>query len=78
MACIELVDVVTDYLEGTLGEDDRRRLEAHLEICPYCVEYIEQFRRTIEAMGGLTPESIPPERRSELLEAFRGWRQGKR
>jgi anti-sigma factor RsiW len=78
MACKELVQVVTDYLEGTLGADDRRRLEAHLEICPYCVEYVEQFRKTIEAMGSLSLESIPPERRSELLEAFRGWRDRER
>jgi anti-sigma factor RsiW len=74
MACKELVEVVTDYLEGTLPEADRRRLEAHLAECPYCVEYVEQFRRTIDAAGGVQLETIAPETREELLEAFRGWR----
>jgi len=74
MACNELVEVVTEYLEGTLAEEDRQRLEAHLEECPYCVDYVEQFRETIAATGEMTLESIAPERRAELLESFRGWR----
>jgi anti-sigma factor RsiW len=77
MACIELVEVVTEYLEGTLSERDRRRFEAHLAECPYCVEYLKQFRQTIAAMGELRVESIAPERRQELLEAFRGWRDAR-
>jgi anti-sigma factor RsiW len=76
MACNELVEVVTEYLEGTLGADHRRRFEAHLEECPYCVDYVEQFRETIAASGELTLESISEERRAELLDAFRGWRGG--
>jgi len=74
MACNQLVEVVTEYLEGTLGEDDRRRFEAHLEECPYCADYVEQFRETIAVTGSLTLESIAPERRAALLESFRGWR----
>jgi anti-sigma factor RsiW len=74
MVCRELVEVVTDYLEGTLPDEDRRRLEAHLRECPYCATYIEQMRQTMEALGTLSPESIAPETRRELLEAFRGWR----
>jgi anti-sigma factor RsiW len=74
MACRELVEVVTDYLEGTLPKDDRRRLERHLEECPYCVQYVEQMRQAIEALGELSAESIAAETRRELLEAFRGWR----
>jgi anti-sigma factor RsiW len=76
MACDELVEVVTEYLEGTLAEEDRRRFEAHLTECPYCVDYVEQFRETIAATGELTLDSLAPERREALLEAFRGWRQG--
>ena len=74
MVCRELVEVVTDYLEGTLPDADRRRLEDHLRDCPYCATYIEQMRQTIETLGKLTAESIAPETRRELLEAFRGWR----
>ena len=74
MACRELVEVVTSYLEGALPAQDRRRFEAHLEECPYCVTYLDQMRQTISALGELPPESIPPDRRAAILEAFRGWR----
>jgi anti-sigma factor RsiW len=74
MACQELVEVVTDYLDGTLADEDRRRLEAHLEECPYCARYIEQIRETARALGRLPAESLSPATQRELLEAFRGWR----
>ena len=74
MTCRELVEVVTDYLEGALPDDDRRRLEAHLEECPYCLEYVAQMRQTIDALGELPPEMIGEQRQRDLLAAFRGWR----
>jgi anti-sigma factor RsiW len=75
MTCRELVQVVTDYLEGRLPARDRTRLEAHLAECPYCEEYIAQMRQTIEALGELPQERLDPRREAELLEAFRGWRR---
>jgi anti-sigma factor RsiW len=75
MTCRELVEVITDYLEGRLPDPDRVRLEAHVEGCPYCEEYIAQMRRTIDALGELRREAIDPRLEAELLEAFRGWRR---
>jgi anti-sigma factor RsiW len=74
MTCQELVEVVTDYLEGVLPEPERARLEAHLAECPYCVTYIAQMRQTIDAVGELSIAMISRERQRQLLEAFRGWR----
>jgi anti-sigma factor RsiW len=75
MECRELVQVITDYLEGAMAARDRERFEAHLRECPYCVTYVEQMRQTISVLGELEPESIHPETRSDLLRAFRGWRR---
>jgi anti-sigma factor RsiW len=75
MACAELVEVITDYLEGTLGDQDRRRFEAHLAVCPYCLDYLDQMREVIDAMGTLEVETLSPRRQEELLAAFRGWRE---
>jgi anti-sigma factor RsiW len=75
MTCRELVEVLTDYLEGALASEDRQRLEEHLDACPYCAEYVEQMRLTIDSLGGISEESIAPEKREELLAAFRGWRE---
>lgn len=76
MTCRELVDLVTEYLEGTLPEDDRVRLEGHLEECAYCAQYVEQMRHTVDALGRLGAESLTPDTERRLLEAFRGWRTG--
>jgi anti-sigma factor RsiW len=77
MACQELVELVTSYLDGSLSRRDRRRFEAHIRGCPHCTAYLEQMRLVIEATGRLTEEDIEPAAREELLEAFRGWREGR-
>jgi anti-sigma factor RsiW len=71
LACQELVEIITDYLEETLPEDDRARFDAHLMTCPGCREYVEQMRTTLRLTGRLTAASIAPSVRDELLRAFR-------
>jgi anti-sigma factor RsiW len=73
MACAELVEVITDYLEGTLPARDRRRLEQHLTACDGCDAYLEQMRTTISLTGRLEPEDVPAELEERLLVAFRDW-----
>jgi anti-sigma factor RsiW len=74
IACQELVELVTDYLEGALSEKDRRRFEAHIAGCPNCTAYVEQIRLTVRATGALTEEQLDPHARDELLAAFRTWK----
>jgi predicted anti-sigma-YlaC factor YlaD len=74
MTCRELVDVITDYIEGTLPEADRARFEAHLAECPYCRNYLDQMGETIRTLGALREESLSPQTRESLVEAFRDWR----
>jgi anti-sigma factor RsiW len=74
MACQELVEVITDYLEGTLPRSDRARFDAHLATCPGCREYLEQMRALVWLSGRLTAKSIEPATRDSLLRAFRRWR----
>jgi anti-sigma factor RsiW len=75
MACRELVEVITEYLAGTLPETERLRFEAHLATCPYCRIYLEQMRVTVSALGRLTEESLTSEDRQRLVELFRNWKQ---
>jgi anti-sigma factor RsiW len=74
LSCQELVELVTDYLEGALSEADLARFEAHIERCTACTIYLEQMRQTIALTGRLTVGAVSPEAERELLEAFRGWR----
>jgi predicted anti-sigma-YlaC factor YlaD len=72
-SCQELVELVTDYLEGALSPADLRRFEEHIGGCDGCTEYLEQFRRTIQLTGTLTPADLTPEAESALLDVFRSW-----
>jgi anti-sigma factor RsiW len=76
VSCKELVELVTDYLEGTLPPEERSRFDEHLAICPGCVTYVEQMRSTIDATGALREDTVPAEARDALLSAFRDWKRG--
>jgi len=73
MPCRELVELVTEYLEGTLPAADRVRFEAHLADCEYCATYLDQMRTTIRLVGRLPEESMDPAALQTLRTAFRGW-----
>jgi anti-sigma factor RsiW len=74
LTCAEIVEIVTDYLEGALDPGARRLFEEHLDICEGCATYLAQMKTTIELTGDLREEDLPPETRAGLLDAFRGWR----
>ena len=76
MDCQELVELVTDYLEGRLSWIDRSRVESHLAGCDHCSAYLDQMRKTIRLTGTLREDDIAPEVREELLAAFRGLQRG--
>jgi anti-sigma factor RsiW len=73
LSCQELVELVTDYLEGALDPGDLRRFEEHISRCSGCTYYLEQLRQTIRITGTLTRDEITPEAERELLAAFSGW-----
>jgi anti-sigma factor RsiW len=74
LTCQELVELVTDYLEGELSRADRRRFEAHIDDCPNCREYLAQFREIKAITGTLREEDVDPVAREELLTQFSKWR----
>ncbi len=74
MTCQELVELVTEYLEGTLAPSERERFEAHLGRCDGCTTYLEQMRQMITALGRLAEASIPEQVRQDLLRVFRDWK----
>jgi anti-sigma factor RsiW len=75
LACVEEVELITDYLEGALPAETAGRLERHLETCPGCTEYLEQMRTLSGSLGGLDHPSIPSDVRDDLLAAFRDLRR---
>ena len=76
LSCEQIVELVTDYIEGTMPVGERRRFEHHLSYCPGCVSYVEQIRETIRLTGRLPrEESLAPALREGLLAQFRSWKR---
>jgi predicted anti-sigma-YlaC factor YlaD len=72
--CNDFVELVTDYLEGTLGDDTVRNIDAHLDICPGCRSVLAQWRHIIRLTGRLAEnevERVDPATRDQLMAAFR-------
>lgn len=71
VACIELVELLTDYLEGALPPDEVAAVEAHLDLCAPCRTYLAQMRATIAALGSVPVDTLSDRAYDDLLEAFR-------
>lgn len=58
--CVELVELITAYLDGDVDDATRQRLERHLEGCAGCRAAVQQFRTVIELAGWLRPADVAP------------------
>jgi predicted anti-sigma-YlaC factor YlaD len=70
VTCREFVELVTDYFEGALPPRSLSRVEEHLVMCDWCVEYVEQMRATLDSLRKLKDRESrePPD---SLLAALR-------
>jgi anti-sigma factor RsiW len=72
--CAGIVELVTDYLEGALGDAERARFEGHLAECEGCDIYLEKMRSTIEAARLVELERVAPATLDRLIAAYRATR----
>jgi anti-sigma factor RsiW len=76
LTCKEIVELVTDYLEGHMAPAQRAQFEQHLLTCPPCTTYLEQMRTmvglaaTLDASADAAVE--PP---TAVIDAFRRWKR---
>ncbi|HEV7652937.1 MAG TPA: zf-HC2 domain-containing protein [Actinophytocola sp.] len=74
LACDELVELVTEFLDGALDPATERRVTDHLALCDGCTTYVAQFRATVDELGHLPAGEVtqlPAPARDALLTAFR-------
>ena len=78
LRCIELVELVTDWMEDELDDDARAKVEEHLAVCPPCSAYVTQLRQAAVVLRDVeTPaDAPPPAARAELLRMFREQHSG--
>jgi hypothetical protein len=75
IACQEVVELVTDYLEHALPADEAALFEEHVNFCDGCDWYLDQMRSTIATVGRISEEDVPAETRDKLLAAFQEWKR---
>jgi predicted anti-sigma-YlaC factor YlaD len=75
ISCQEVVELVTDYLEGALATEEGALFEQHLNFCEGCERYLDQMRSTVAAVGRIEETDVPPAMRERLLVAFRDRRR---
>ncbi len=71
LTCQELVELVTDYLDGALDERTADRFEQHVAVCPGCDTYVQQMKETVSLLGEIPVETLSDEAQATLLDAFR-------
>lgn len=76
VGCREVVELVTDFLEGTLAVDRRDVFERHIAMCTWCETYLYQMRHTLIVLGGLREDDVPAPLLDSLALAFRAERAG--
>jgi predicted anti-sigma-YlaC factor YlaD len=79
LVCREVVELVTDYVEGVMPAAEHRRVDVHLAGCVGCTQFLEQMRRTVELAGRVTEadfRALPLETLEPLVAAFRAERAG--
>ena len=74
MNCREFTEFLHEYLFGNLPAEERAEFEKHLAECPWCVAYLDSYKKTIllekdaySADGNGSPPADAPE---ELIQAI--------
>jgi anti-sigma factor RsiW len=70
IACRELVELLTEYLDGVLPPDEVAAVDAHLDGCDACRAYLDQMRATIAMLGSVPVETLSDAACDTLLAAF--------
>lgn len=74
LVCREFVELVTDYLESALPDDERIRFEAHMAECDGCAGYLEDMQRLLGSLHEVPEPPLDPTTHDALLRAFRDLR----
>ncbi len=71
MRCRQVIDKISDYLDGELDPELVRELERHLEHCEDCRVVVDTTRKTVEVFCHTEPAPLPNDVRERLNQMFR-------
>jgi anti-sigma factor RsiW len=74
--CKQIIELLSDYLEGDMSPAQREAFEAHMSACPPCVVFLEDLKTTRVLIEGLRCEEVPQEVQSRLRSFLERRRKG--
>lgn len=78
LTCKKAADLLLDYLESNLGPDVQRAMQAHLDGCSTCVQFVETYKKTSELCRATLLQKVPAELGARLIDFLRQNTQPKR
>jgi len=70
MACRDIVEMVSDYLDEALPAEEQAHVQAHLSTCDGCETVLAQVRQTVHLLGRLEEEHLTDLQRETLRGVF--------
>jgi predicted anti-sigma-YlaC factor YlaD len=75
VTCREMVDRLSDYIDGDLEAGLRRLIDDHKGECPPCRAFVRSLALTVRAVRALPGKPIPEALRRSLRAAVRAARR---
>jgi anti-sigma factor RsiW len=75
LECKEVVELVSEFLGGSMTAEDRARLEQHLLVCPPCTLHVAQVKATVRYLAELRVDRTPAQVGPALIDVFRQWQK---
>lgn len=76
VTCEQAIEVLSDYVDGSMDGDTFTAFEAHFSDCPPCVDFLRTFKATISISAKVADAELPDEVRVRLRTFLRTRCQG--
>ncbi len=66
MECKEILEKLSEYIDGELDPQFCKEIEQHMEDCHPCLVFVDSLKKTITFYKYASPETLPEEVRLRL------------
>ncbi len=68
--CREMLERLSEYIDGELDLSACQGIEEHLEDCPPCKAFLESLKRTVALVERVQAPALPDSVRREIIAAY--------
>jgi predicted anti-sigma-YlaC factor YlaD len=76
MTCRDALEFLADYLDGSLPLRKRLSLDLHLSLCRHCRDYLDNYKKAVQASReALTDQALCEDLPEDLVQAILAMRK---